>query len=149
MANFSIVLLQAFLWSQNIFSSIHTGFDFGNYSCVAENSIGTFKYAIEFQNCSWEIDFVKLFRKHIEVHGRPTIPIFRSKPNTHQDRVNKIQNWCKHIHDIDRGVRFGIERYGVVVLFIKSILVLSAKIDNESASLVNKAAIFLIVSEPF
>ena len=26
------------------FSSIHTGFDFGNYSCVAENSIGTFKY---------------------------------------------------------------------------------------------------------
>ena len=25
------------------FSSVHTGFDFGNYSCVAENSIGTFK----------------------------------------------------------------------------------------------------------
>jgi len=56
-----------------ILSSIHTGFDFGNYSCVAENSIGTFK-------------------KHIEVHGRPTIPIFRSKPNTHHDRVNKVSN---------------------------------------------------------
>merc|ERR1719225_1975728 len=51
--------------------SIHTGFDFGNYSCVAENSIGTFK-------------------KHIEVHGRPTIPIFRSKPNTHQDRSYEL-----------------------------------------------------------
>jgi len=54
-----------------ILSSIHTGFDFGNYSCVAENSIGTFK-------------------KHIEVHGRPTIPIFRSKPNTHQDRSYEL-----------------------------------------------------------
>lgn len=54
-----------------ILSSIHTGFDFGNYSCVAENSIGTFK-------------------KHIEVHGRPTIPIFRSKPNTHHDRSYEL-----------------------------------------------------------
>ena len=42
------------------FSSIHTGFDFGNYSCVAENSIGTFKYAAEFENASCEIDFVNL-----------------------------------------------------------------------------------------
>ena len=54
---------------------------------MAENSIGTFKYAAEFENASCEIDFVNL-RKHIEVHGRPTIPIFRSKPNTHHDRVN-------------------------------------------------------------
>ena len=38
-------------------SSIHTGFDFGNYSCVAENSIGTFKYAPEFENGSCKIDF--------------------------------------------------------------------------------------------
>ena len=26
-------------------------------------------------------------RKHIEVHGRPTAAVFRSKPNTHQDQV--------------------------------------------------------------
>jgi len=51
--------------------SIHSGMDFGNYSCVAENSIGTFK-------------------KHIEVHGRPTIPIFRSKPNTLQDKSYEL-----------------------------------------------------------
>ena len=43
-----------------LFSSIHTGFDFGNYSCVAENSIGTFKYAIQFENARSKIDFVKL-----------------------------------------------------------------------------------------
>ena len=42
------------------FSSIHTGFDFGNYSCVAENSIGTFKYALEFENASSKIDFTIL-----------------------------------------------------------------------------------------
>ena len=73
------------------FSSIHTGFDFGNYSCVAENSIGTFKYV----NGKIHKIYIKLFffyeiRKHIEVHGRPTIPIFRSKPNTHQDRVSLL-----------------------------------------------------------
>jgi hypothetical protein len=45
--------------------SIRSGTDFGNYSCVASNSLGTFK-------------------KHIEVHGRPTAAVFRSKPNTHQ-----------------------------------------------------------------
>ena len=28
-------------------------------------------------------------RKHIEVHGRPTAAVFRSKPNTHQDQVMK------------------------------------------------------------
>ena len=44
-----------------------------------------------------ETDFVKLFRKHIEVHGRPTIPIFRSKPNTPFDRVNKQNH---HISEI-------------------------------------------------
>lgn len=40
--------------------------DFGNYSCVAENSLGSSK-------------------RHIEVHGRPTPAVFRSKPhqNTH------------------------------------------------------------------
>jgi len=45
-----------------ILSSIRSGLDFGNYSCVAENSLGT-------------------FRKHIEVHGRPTPAVFRSPPN--------------------------------------------------------------------
>jgi len=45
-----------------ILSSIRSGMDFGNYSCVAENSLGTFK-------------------KHIEVHGRPTPAVFRSSPN--------------------------------------------------------------------
>jgi hypothetical protein len=44
-----------------ILSSIKSGEDFGNYSCVAENSLGTFK-------------------KHIEVHGRPTPAVFRSEP---------------------------------------------------------------------
>ncbi|XP_059095513.1 protein amalgam-like [Tigriopus californicus] len=44
-----------------ILNSIRSGMDFGNYSCVAENSLGTFK-------------------KHIEVHGRPTPAVFRSLP---------------------------------------------------------------------
>jgi len=35
--------------------------DFGNYSCVAENSLGSSK-------------------RHIEVHGRPTPAVFRKKP---------------------------------------------------------------------
>ncbi|XP_023341591.1 lachesin isoform X2 [Eurytemora carolleeae] len=48
--------------------SIRSGLDFGNYSCVAENSMGTFK-------------------KHIEVHGRPTSPVFRSEPNTNQPQM--------------------------------------------------------------
>lgn len=54
-----------------ILRSIRTGMDFGNYSCVAENSLGTFK-------------------KHIEVHGRPTAAVFRSKPNTHQDQSYQL-----------------------------------------------------------
>lgn len=45
-----------------ILSSIRSGLDFGNYSCVAENTLGTFK-------------------KHIEVHGRPTPAVFRSSPD--------------------------------------------------------------------
>lgn len=44
-----------------VLSSIKSGQDFGNYSCVAENTLGTFK-------------------KHIEVHGRPTPAVFRSSP---------------------------------------------------------------------
>ena len=32
-----------------------------------------------------------VLRKHIEVHGRPTAAVFRSKPNTHQDQVVQIQ----------------------------------------------------------
>jgi len=54
-----------------ILRSIRSGVDFGNYSCVAENSLGTFK-------------------KHIEVHGRPTAAVFRSKPNTHQDQSYQL-----------------------------------------------------------
>jgi len=54
-----------------ILRSIRSGLDFGNYSCVAENSLGTFK-------------------KHIEVHGRPTAAVFRSKPNTHQDQSYQL-----------------------------------------------------------
>jgi len=49
-----------------VLRSVRSGMDFGNYSCVAENSMGTFK-------------------KHIEVHGRPTSPIFRSKSNSSQN----------------------------------------------------------------
>jgi len=54
-----------------ILRSIRSGTDFGNYSCVASNSLGTFK-------------------KHIEVHGRPTAAVFRSKPNTHQDQSYQL-----------------------------------------------------------
>jgi len=44
--------------------------DFGNYSCVAENSLGTSK-------------------RHIEVHGRPTMAVFRNKP--HQAGAHSFQ----------------------------------------------------------
>jgi len=44
--------------------------DFGNYSCVAENSLGTSK-------------------RHIEVHGRPTMAVFRNKP--HQSGAHSFQ----------------------------------------------------------
>jgi len=54
-----------------ILRNIRSGVDFGNYSCVAENSLGTFK-------------------KHIEVHGRPTAAVFRSKPNTHEDQSYQL-----------------------------------------------------------
>jgi len=44
--------------------------DFGNYSCVAENSLGSSK-------------------RHIEVHGRPTPAVFRKKP--HQSGKNSYR----------------------------------------------------------
>ena len=31
----------------------------------------------------------KSHRKHIEVHGRPTAAVFRSKPGTHSDQVDR------------------------------------------------------------
>ena len=36
-------------------------------------------------------------RKHIEVHGRPTAAVFRSKPNTHQDQVKNTNIHSKQI----------------------------------------------------
>merc|ERR1711963_1108459 len=44
--------------------------DFGNYSCVAENTLGSSK-------------------RHIEVHGRPTPAVFRNKP--HQGGKNSFR----------------------------------------------------------
>jgi len=44
--------------------------DFGNYSCVAENTLGVSK-------------------RHIEVHGRPTPAVFRNKP--HQGGKNSFR----------------------------------------------------------
>ena len=83
-----------FKQNNNVFSasrSIRSGTDFGNYSCVAANSLGTFKYVLIFIKT---VFIISLFRKHIEVHGRPTAAIFRSKPNTHQDQVRMQVNKC-------------------------------------------------------